>query len=153
MATQVEKIKQLRDETQASIGDINQALKETDGDVEKAREWLQKKGFEKAAKKGERATGEGIIESYIHNNARVGVLLELSCETDFVAKTTEFKGLAHEVAMQIAAMNPATAEELLEQAYIRDASKTIGDLIKEEIARLGENIQLKRFTRYEVGGE
>lgn len=151
MATQVEKIKQLREESSASISDVNAALKESDGDMDKAREWLKKKGFERAEKKSERATEQGLVESYVHGNGKVGVLVELLCETDFVARTNEFKNLAHEIAMQVAAMEPKDNKALLSQEYIRDASKTIEDLIKEAIAKLGENIQLKRFTRFALG--
>jgi elongation factor Ts len=151
MAVNIDDLKQLRAETSASIGDVRQALEETKGDVKAAREWLQKKGFERAEKKGERVTEQGLIESYIHANGKIGVLVELLCETDFVARTDEFKELAHEIALQVSAMNPKNVEELLEQDYIRDGSKKINDLIKSTIAKLGENIQLKRFSRLEVG--
>lgn len=151
MAINIEDVKKLRAETSASIGDVNKALQETDGNLDKAREWLKQKGFERAEKKGERVTEQGLIESYIHANGKIGVLVELLCETDFVARTDEFKELAHEIALQISAMNPKNVDELLEQDYIRDGSKKISDLIKETIAKLGENIQLKRFSRLEVG--
>jgi elongation factor Ts len=151
MASQLELIKQLREETSASISDVNTALKESDGDMKKAREWLKKKGFERAEKKSERSTEQGLVESYVHGNGKVGVLVELLCETDFVARTNEFKDLAHEIAMQVAAMNPKDVDVLLKQEYIRDSSKTIQDLVKEAIAKLGENIQLKRFSRFSLG--
>lgn len=144
-------LKQLREKTQVSIADCRKALGESNGDYQKALEWLKKHGIEKASKKAERETSQGIIESYIHQNGRVGVLLELLCETDFVARTDEFKNLAHEVAMQIAAMNPKDVDTLLKQEYIRDNSKTIESLVKESIAKIGENIIIKRFQRFEIG--
>lgn len=146
MAADITLLKKLREETSASIADCRVALEETNNDYEKAREWLKKRGLEKAAKKADRATSQGLIEAYIHNG-RVGVLVELLCETDFVAKTDEFKHLAHEIAMQVSAMNPANVELLLQQEYIRDASMTIEQLIKGVIGKLGENITLKRFSR------
>ena len=151
MKVDVKLVKQLRDETQASIGDCRNALEEANNDLKKAKEILKVKGLAKAAKKGDRATDQGLIESYIHAGGKVGVLLELSCETDFVARTDEFKNLAHEVAMQIAAMNPKTVAILEKQEYIRDPSKKIGDLVKGAIATLGENMTIKRFTRFELG--
>ena len=143
-------IKQLREETQASIADCRKALEESKGDYKKAIVWLEKHGVEKAEKKAERTTNQGLIESYIHQNGKVGVLLEILCETDFVARTEEFKNLAHEVTMQIAAMEPKDVDELLKQEYIRDNSKTIQDLVKAAIGKLGENIVIKRFTRFEI---
>ncbi len=151
MAVNIDDLKKLRTETSASIGDVRQALEESDGDLAKARDWLRKKGFERAEKKGERTTEQGLVEAYIHSNGKIGVLVELLCETDFVARTDEFKTLAKEIAMQVAAMNPQNVEELLTQDYIRDGSKTIDNLVKETIAKLGENIQLKRFSRLEIG--
>ncbi len=143
-------IKQLRDKTSAGIADCRMALEEAGGDLKKAEEVLKKKGIEKAAKKGDRETGQGVVEAYVHNG-RIGVLVELLCETDFVARTDEYKTLAHEIALQISSMNPKNATELLKQEYIRDSSKTIDALIKETIATLGENITLGKFTRIEVG--
>ncbi len=152
MATvNIELLKKLREETQVSLADCRKALEETNNDYNKAIEWLRKHGIEKAAKKSERETSQGLIESYIHQNGRVGVLLEMSCETDFVARTAEFKHLAHEVAMQVAAMNPKDVDTLLKQEYIRDGSKTIEQLVKETIAKLGENIVIKRFQRFALG--
>lgn len=151
MAVNIEDLKKLRAETSASIGDVRKALEESDGDLKAARAWLQKKGFERAEKKGDRVTEQGLIESYVHSNGKIGVLVELLCETDFVARTDEFKTLAHEIALQISAMNPKDVNELLAQDYIRDGSKKISDLVKETIAKLGENITLKRFTRLEIG--
>lgn len=150
MVISLDLIKQLRTESQASIADCRQVLEEAKGDIKKAKEILQKKGIEGASKKTDRVAGEGLVEAYVHQNGRVGALVILSCETDFVARTSEFRHLAHEIAMQIAAMNPKNNEELLKQDYIRDTSKTVGSLIKEAIAKLGENIVLKSFTRSEV---
>ncbi|MDP2649215.1 MAG: translation elongation factor Ts [bacterium] len=147
----LELLKKLRNETQVSLADCRKALEETDNDYKKAIEWLRKHGLEKAAKKEDRETSQGLIESYIHQNSRVGVLVEVLCETDFVARTEDFKKLAHEIAMQVAAMNPKDVKTLLKQEYIRDNSKTIQELIKEAIAKLGENVQVKRFQRLEIG--
>lgn len=143
-------LKKLRDETQASIADCRKALEETNSDYKKALLWLQKHGIEKAEKKEDRKTSQGLIECYIHQNGRVGAMIEILCETDFVARTSEFKTLAHEISMQVAAMNPKDVDSLLKQEYIRDGSKTIEQLIKEAIAKLGENIIVKRITRYEL---
>lgn len=143
-------IKALRDLTQAGFADCKVALVEANGDMKVASEILRKKGFEKAAKKSDRETGQGLVESYVHQTGKVGVLVSLLCETDFVARTDEFKTLAHEIAMQVAAMNPKNTEALLKQEYIRDGSKTIDDLIKETIAKVGENIRLKEFLRAEI---
>lgn len=143
-------LKQLRNETAAGIADCRIALEESKGDYKKALAWIRAKGLEKAAKKSDRETSQGLIESYIHQNGRVGALVEVMCETDFVARTDEFRNLAHEICMQVAAMNPKDVKALLKQEYIRDNSKTIESLIKESIAKLGENIVVKRLTRYEL---
>jgi len=150
MAVDVALIKQLREKTGAGVADCREALEATNNDLKKAEEYLQKKGFEKAAKKGDRETNFGLVETYVHQG-RVGSMLELLCETDFVARTDEFKTLAHEVAMQIASMNPKDVKALEKQEYIRDGSKTIADLLKETIAKLGENITIGRFERFELG--
>ena len=151
MKYSIDDVKKLRGETSASIADCREVLEEAKGDMKRAEELLRKKGFEKAAKKGDRVTEQGLVESYIHANGKIGVLVELLCETDFVVRTDEFKHLAHEIALQVSAMNPKDVKELLNQEYIRDASKKIDDLIKETIAKLGENIILKRFSRIEIG--
>ena len=150
MAVDLKAIKKLRDETSASIADVRKALDEANGDEKKALEWLKKRAAEIAAKKADRETSEGLIEAYIHGGGKVGVLVELSCETDFVAKTDEFKALAKEVAMQVAAMNPADVDALLAQTYIRDGSQTIEQLVKNTIGKIGENISVKRFIRFEL---
>ena len=144
-------LKKLRNETQAGIADCRIALEETKGNYKKALEWIRAKGLERAAKKSDRQTSQGCIESYIHQNGRVGALVEVMCETDFVARTNEFRNLVHEICMQIAAMNPKDVKALLKQEYIRDGSKTVDDLIKEAIAKLGENIVVKKLQRFEIG--
>ncbi len=146
----IKQLKKLRDETSASIADCRKALEETGGDYKKALEWIKKRGIEKASKKADRETSQGIIDSYIHQGGKIGVLVEIACETDFVAKTDEFKNLSHEVAMQISAMNPKSVDSLLKQDYIRDGSQTIEDLVKSAIGKLGENITVKRFARFEI---
>lgn len=151
MKVNIKEIKKLRIATGASIADCRIVLEESKGDRKKALDLLKARGFEKAAKKADRVVSQGLIESYIHQNGRVGVLLKILCETDFVARTDEFKKLAHEIVMQIAAMNPKDVPALLKQEYIRDGSKTIENLIKEAIAKLGENIVVKRLQRFEIG--
>lgn len=144
-------LKKLRNETLVSLADCRKALEETNNDYKKALEWLRKSGLEKAAKKADRETPQGLVESYIHQNGRVGALVEVTCETDFVARTDIFKNLIHEISMQVAAMNPKDIKVLLKQEYIRDGSKTVEILIKEAITKLGENIVVKRFQRFEIG--
>ncbi len=196
MAITAQQVKELRDMTGAAMMACKKALVESDGDIEKARTVLREKGLAKALAKATRETAEGVIESYIHGNGRIGVLVQLACETDFVARSEEFRGLARELAMQVAAMGPvAVAPEdlpeemveaerevqrqqvadkpeniqeriiegkmakfyaeacLLKQPYIRDegGSGTVEELIKERIAKLGENIEVKRFVRLEIG--
>lgn len=148
MAYDIKLVKQLRDETQASVADVKTALEESNGDLEKAAQWLAKKGIERAEKKSDRETAEGIVEAYVHGNGKIGVLVTILCETDFVARTDEFKALAHEVAMQISAMDPKDVKELLAQEYIRDPKLTIEALIKQTIGKLGENIQVREFQRF-----
>jgi len=143
-------LKKLRQETGISIADCRKALEETNSDYEKALAWLKKHGLEKAEKKQNRETSQGLVESYIHPNGKIGALVEVLCETDFVAKTDDFKHLAHEIAMQVAAMAPKNVDTLLQQEYIRDGSLTIGNLIKQTIAKLGENIVVKEFKRFEI---
>lgn len=145
----INEIKKIRDETGAGVMDVRRALKEADGDLEKAKAIIQERGVVVAGKKAGRKTGAGLLESYIHNN-KVGVLLELRSETDFVVRSEPFRRLAHELAMHIAAMNPRNADELLNQAYIRDESRTVAQLVQEIIAKTGENIRIERFCRYEL---
>lgn len=143
-------LKKLRDETAASVADCRRALDESKGDYAKALSWLKKRSAQIAEKKANRETSQGIIDSYIHQGGKVGVLLEILCETDFVAKTDDFRHLAKELGMQIAAMNPKDVDELLKQQYIRDGSQTIEQLVKGIIGKLGENITVERFTRFEI---
>ena len=189
-------VKELRERSGAGMMDCKKALTETNGDVEKAIDFLREKGLAAAAKKASRVAAEGIVEAYIHGAGRIGVLLEVNCETDFVAKTEGFRGLARDIAMQVAANNPLyvareeVAEELLQherdvlraqalnegkpekivdkmvegriekyykevclldQDFVKDPDKTISDLITESIAKIGENISIRRFTRYYLG--
>lgn len=193
--SQIEMIKSLRERTGAGIVDVKKALEEAKGDESKAIDILRKRGQDKALKKGERETHEGIVVSYVHGNGRVGVLLKLYCETDFVARNEEFQSLAHDLAMHIAALAPAcirpedvadavVAHEreiwkeqlktegkpeelvtkilagkekkfreesaLLSQAFVKDQEKTVGDVLTEKIHKIGENIQIGSFVRYEV---
>lgn len=161
----MELIQKLREATGAGVMDIKKALVEAAGDETKALEVLKSKGLDKAAKKGEREIKAGLIGSYVHANGKIGVLVEVGCETDFVARNDEFKAFAYDLAMQIAATNPKIISEedaknsgeveeseiLLKQAYIKDSSKTIGDLLTEKIAKIGENIKIRRFIRFELG--
>jgi len=141
-------IKTLRDLTGSGVADCRKALEESNGDIKQAQEILAKTASSKADKKQDREIKDGLVTSYIHGNGKIGVLLELGCETDFVAKTDAFKNLSHEIAMQITAMDPQNLEELLEQDYIRDGSKKIKDLISAVVAKTGENIKIGRFVRY-----
>lgn len=159
-------VKSLRDETGAGVMDVKRALEDSEGNLDKAREALRDRGLAAAAKRSEREARQGVVDSYIHSG-RIGVLVEVNCETDFVAATDAFKELARNIAMQVAAMNPAvvSAEDregkdlsgedseivLLAQPFIRDGSKTIQDLVNDAIARTGENIRVSRFVRFELG--
>ena len=144
----IDQVKQLREETLVSVSECKKALEEAKGDNKKAKEILKKWGKDLAGKKGGRQTSQGIIESYIHPNKKIGVLLELSCETDFVAKSPDFKVLAHELCMQVAAIGDEMP--ILDQSWVKDESKTIKNLIEECVAKLGENITIKRFVRYDI---
>jgi elongation factor Ts len=161
-----EMIKELRGQSGAGIMDCRSALLGAEGDMEKALQVLKEKGLLKAQKKAERATANGLIEAYIHTAGRIGAMIEVNCETDFAARTDEFKELAHCLAMQVAAQSPQFISEegvpegaeielqeacLLLQPYIKDPDKTVKDIIVETIAKVGENIQVRRFTRYELG--
>lgn len=149
MMVDMKTIKKLREATGAGVMACKKALKETGGDFEKAAALVKERGLAKISQKVSRATGAGYLEAYIHNN-RAGVLLELRCETDFVARSDVFRELAHNLAMQIAAMGPADVDNLLFQPYIKNESITVDLLIKEAIARVGENIRVERFCRYEI---
>lgn len=160
-----EAVRELRERTGAGILDCKRALEETNGDIDQASELLRQKGFEVAAKKAGRETSQGLIEAYVHGG-RIGVLVELNCETDFVARTEDFRNLARELVLQIASMNPLyiSVDEvpegvisepeqsvLLEQPWIRDPSRKVADLVRDTIAKTGENIRIRRFARFELG--
>ncbi len=162
----VVKVKELREQSGAGVMDCRKALVKAAGDTDKALQILREVGLLLAKKKAERSATEGVIEAYIHCGGHIGALIEVNCETDFVARTEEFKGLAHNLAMQVAAMNPQFISEdeipeeadiepqaacLLLQPYIKDNSKTVQDIIIETIARLGENIKVGRFAKFELG--
>lgn len=159
-------IKRLREETGAGVMDAKRALEEASGDFTQAKELIRQQGIASAAKRADRATSEGVVESYIHGAGRIGALVELKCETDFVARTDAFKQLAKDVAMQVAAMNPLALvtedvpagapgnledHALLNQTFIRDSSQTIEQLIQAVVGQTGENIQIGRFARFELG--
>ena len=144
-------IKTLRELTGAAIMDCKKALEEANGDMKKAEELVKARGLAKAEKKSDRETKEGYIASYVHANNRVAALVEIMCETDFVARNPEFQAMAKEVAMQVTAMNPANVEELLAQEYLRDGSLTIEQLVKQLSGKIGEKFVVNRFVRYSVG--
>lgn len=146
MLNQIQKLREL---TGAGVMECQKALKEANGNFEKAISIIHEQGEVLAQKKKERITGAGVLESYIHNE-RVGVLLELRCETDFVARSKEFKELAHNLAMQIAAMDPKDVDDLLAQLYIKDEALKVDNLIQQTIAKVGENIRVERFCCYEI---
>ncbi len=148
--SQATDIVKLRKESGAGIMDCKRALEESKGNFAKAKDYLFKKGLDKAAKKMDRETGSGLVYAYIHHDGELGVLLKLACESDFVARTDDFKKLAHELAMQIASMKPKDIKELASQAYIRDSGKLVGDLVKEAIAKMGENIKIEEFCRLAI---
>ena len=146
MTIDVEAIKKLRELTGAGIADCREALEEAKGDLKKAQEWLKKKGVEKAEKKADRETGQGRVFSYVHGG-KIGVLVTLLCETDFVAKTDEFNNLGKELCLQVASMKPKNVAELLKQEYIRVPAVTIEAMIKSVIGKLGENIKVGEYGR------
>lgn len=144
-------IKKLRESTGAGVMDAKKALEESKGDMTKAKAWIAKKGLAKAEKKSDRETKSGVVYAYTHHTGESASLIELNCETDFVAKTDDFMKLAKEIAMQVNSMNPKDTKELLAQEYNRDPKLTIEQLIKQTSGKLGENIKLARFVRYELG--
>jgi elongation factor Ts len=160
-------VKRLRDKTGAGIMDCKRALEAAGGDFDKAEAILKERGLALAEKKSDRTTGQGLVESYIHAGGRIGVLVEVNCETDFVARTDTFKQLVHDIAMQIAGIpgtlaitedelpegteGPVEETVLFKQSFIKDTSRTIEQLVKEAIAQTGENIRIRRFMRYELG--
>ena len=166
MAVSAETVKKLRDLTGAGMLDCKKALEETGGDLEKAKEILRQRGIAIAEKKAAQETRQGLVEAYIHADGRLGALVELNCQTDFVARTDGFRALAHDLAMQVAATDPqhiapeelpagsdGDPEELclLVQPFIRDPSRTIQDLINDTLAKTGENIRVRRFARFHLG--
>ena len=196
MEVSASSVKELREKTGAGVMDCKKALAECEGDLEQAVDYLRRKGLAAAAKKVGRVAAEGLVGTYIHPGAKIGVLVELNCETDFVARTTEFQGLLKDLAMQIAAANPRSVRRedvstqelereqeiyrrqaldsgkpekvvdkivegkmeryysevcLMEQAFVKDPDRKVGDIIRQAVARLGENIQVRRFVRYQVG--
>lgn len=157
-------IKELRERTGAGIMDCKKALEETGNDIAAATEILRQRGLAKAEKKAQREARQGLVQAYIHTRGRIGALVEVNCETDFVAQTDVFQELAHNLAMQVAATEPSliVAEDapegvdpseacLLSQPFIKDPDKTVHDIIAETIAKVGENIQVRRFARFELG--
>jgi elongation factor Ts len=147
--SQVDNVSKLREITGAGVMECKKALDEAQGDFEKARQIIHEKGLAKIEKRADRETGAGMIVSYVHND-RIGALLDLRAETDFVVRSEPFKELAKEIVMQIAAMNPQNVDELLNQPYIKNESKTIKDLIDDVKARVGENIKINNFARLEI---
>ena len=145
-------VKELRERTSAGMMDCKKALVESDGDMEKAIEWLREKGLSQAAKKASRIAAEGVVAQYISEDGTVGVIVEVNCETDFVAKTDNFVNFCNNVAKHIAKANPADVDALLTQAFVDDASKTVSDLVSEATVAIGEKISIRRFARYETTG-
>ncbi len=142
-------VKKLREITDAGVMDCQRALKEAGGDFDKAIALIHERGEVIFQKRKERSTGAGVLKSYVHNG-RVGVLLDIRCETDFVGRGEDFQNLANEVTMQITAMAPENVEELLKQPYVKDESITVEELVKRVIAKTGENMKVERFCRYEI---
>jgi len=146
----IDLIKKLREETGLSVAECKKALEEAGGDEDKAREILKEKSAAVAEKKSQAEVKEGLVWAYVHNNGKIGVLLELGCQTDFVARNEEFRALANDLAMHIAAMDPAGEAALMDQLFIKDPSKTIDAVLKEKIAKIGENIKINKFVRFSI---
>jgi elongation factor Ts len=144
-------IQELRAKSGMAIMECKKALEEAKGDEKTAMEILKKCGEVKALKKSERVTSQGIVGTYSHGGGRIGVMIEVNCETDFVARNEEFKNMVHDLCMQIASMKPKDVTELKKQSFIKNLDVTIGEMLTEKIAKIGENIQIKRFVRYELG--
>lgn len=145
-----EQIKELREKTGAGVSDIKKALEDSGGDTAKALAEIEKKLGGMALKKAGRETKAGLVESYIHADGRIGVLVEVLCETDFVARNPAFKELAHDLAMQVAAMGPDDVADLLGQPFIKDQGKTIKEVLGEAVGKFGENIKVEKFNRIEI---
>jgi len=150
MAVSTAAIKKLREETEAPVMEVKHALEEAKGDAAKAKDILREKAVMRAEKKKERDAGAGMIFSYIHQGGAVGVLLDLHCETDFVARTDNFQNLGKELMLQVASMDPKDVEELLDQDYIRDSGRKVKDYVAEVSGTLGEHVKVERFMRYEI---
>ncbi|MDD4026666.1 MAG: translation elongation factor Ts [Candidatus Shapirobacteria bacterium] len=146
----IELVKKLRAEMGLGIMEIKSALEEADGDETKAKQILKEKGFKKAETKAERETHQGRVATYTHTTGKIGVMVELLCETDFVAKHEDFINLTKEICLQVAAMNPETVEDLMKQEFIKDPSKTIEEMVKALIVKFGENMKINRFSRFEI---
>jgi len=149
----MDKIKELRVNTGAGVMDAKKALEEAGGDMNKAAEIIRAKGLAKAESKSNREVNSGKVYCYTHGGGTSAAMVEVACETDFVAKTPEFETLCKEIALQIVSMNPESVEVLLKQEYIRDGGRTIEELVKELISKTGENIQIVRFARFKLGEE
>ena len=146
----IELVKKIRAEMGLGIMEIKAALEEADGDETKAKQILKEKGFKKAESKAERETHQGRVATYTHSTGKIGVMVELLCETDFVAKHEDFLALTKELCLQVAAMNPETVEDLMKQEFIKDPSKTIEEMVKALISKFGENMKINRFARFEI---
>lgn len=166
VAISAAQVKELRERTGAGVMECKSALEESEGDIERALAVLQSRGLALAEKRAHRQTSQGLVECYIHAGGRIGAMVEVNCETDFVARTDEFRRLAHDLAMQVAATNPLSVSEgdlpsgaegdpaelcLLHQPFIKDESRIVDEVVKEVIARTGENIRVRRFARFELG--
>lgn len=166
--TTAARVKQLRELSGAGVMECKRALDEARGDLDRALEILRDQGLAQAARRAERDTGQGLIEAYVHGEGRIGVLVELKCETDFVARTAEFRQLAHDIALQVAATNPPSIDDdrelrsdgqereldeipLLRQPFIKDPSRTVQQIIHEVAAKTRENVVVRRYTRYQLG--
>ncbi|HZT06598.1 MAG TPA: translation elongation factor Ts [Chloroflexota bacterium] len=170
MEISADRVKELREKSGAGVMDCKRALVEADGDLDRAAALLRQRGLAQVAKRAGREATEGIVDAYIHAGGKIGVIVEVNCETDFVARTPDFRALAHDIAMQIAATNPPSVGDaegdgegggesagstedlpLLSQPFIKDPKRTVADLVRDTAARTGENIVIRRFTRYELG--
>ncbi|MBI2453061.1 MAG: translation elongation factor Ts [Parcubacteria group bacterium] len=146
----IDLIKQLREETGISVGECKKALEQAKGDMVKAKELLRAWGREVASRKQKREAKEGLVEAYVHATGKVGAMIQVRCETDFVSRSADVKNLCHELALQVVSMDPEDVSSLLDQQYVRDTSRTIRNLTEEMIAKLGENIVVERFVRFEL---
>lgn len=165
MDISADRVKELREKSGAGVMDCKRALVESGGNIERAIELLRQQGLAQVAKRAGRETGQGIVEAYVHGGGRIGVLVEVNCETDFVARTSDFRDLAHDLALQIAATNPVSVDgdespggeaaadqlPLMRQPFIKDPGRTIADILRDTAAKTGENIVVRRFMRYELG--